>query len=104
MAKKNGPERARPLRLVVPFPTASAAKRFAQGEGLGLEARLVYRLGKVDVDSKVKKVSGEGGASGEVDWGAGRLVRVELLGVRLGVDHERTAVMENRRVGGQRLR
>lgn len=94
--------RARPLRLFVPFPSAAEAKRFAQKDGLGLDARLVYRLGKVDVDSKVKKAppTEEGGAPGALDWGAGRLVHVDVLGLRLAVDHEKTALIENRKPEG----
>jgi len=94
--------RARPLRLALSFPNAAEAKRFSQKEGLGLEARLVYRLGRVDVDTKVKKPSTEEGApaSEGLDWGAGRLVHVDVLGVRLAVDHEKTAVLEQRKPGG----
>ena len=92
--------RARPVRLNVPFPSAAEAKRFSQKEGLGLEVRLVYRLGRVDVDSKTKKPSPDTGTSGEVDWGAGRLVHVELLGVRAAVDHEKTSIFERRKTEG----
>lgn len=95
--------RARPLRLPLTFPNAAEAKRFSQKEGLGVDARLVYRLGKVDVDSKVKKPppSTEPGAvpTEGLDWGAGRLVHVDLLGVRLAVDHEKTALVEQRKQG-----
>lgn len=102
--------RARPLRLPLTFPNAAEAKRFSQKEGLGVDARLVYRLGKVDVDSKVKKPppspSAEPGTvpTEGIDWGAGRLVHVDLLGVRLAVDHEKTALIEQRKQGASSAR
>jgi hypothetical protein len=95
--------RARPLKFAVPMRSPAEAKRFSQKEGLGLEARLVYQLGRVDVDSKVKKVpsADEGKPEDSVDWGAGRLIHVTLLGVRLAVDHEKTALIESRKpIGG----
>lgn len=100
--------RARPLRLPLPFPSAAEAKRFTQGDGLGTEVRLVYRLGRVDVDTKIKQAppsADPGAAAAEpLDWGAGRLVHVELLGVRVAVDHEKTALLETRgrRAGSER--
>ncbi|MFZ5446472.1 MAG: hypothetical protein ACOZQL_41170 [Myxococcota bacterium] len=92
--------RAQPLRFALPFPTAAEANRFRDGPGLGLEARLVFKLGKIDLDKKMQKTSKplpDAGAVDEtLDWGAGRLVHVQLVGVRLGTDFEKTLVAEQR--------
>ena len=92
--------RAQPLLFPLKFATAAEAKKFRDGPGLGLETRLVFKLGKVDVDKKVKKGSmplpDAGGVDQTVDWGAGRLVHVEMLGVRVGTDFEKTLVAEKR--------
>jgi hypothetical protein len=90
--------RAQPLLFPLPFATAAEAKKFRDGPGLGLEARLVFKLGKVDLDKKVLKTSkplpDAGAVNEQLDWGAGRLVHVELVGVRLGTDFEKTLVVE----------
>lgn len=92
--------RAQPLRFPLPFATAAEAKKFRDGPGLGLEARLVFKLGKIDLDKKMLKTSKplpDAGAVDEtLDWGAGRLVHVQLVGVRLGTDFEKTLVAERR--------
>src|SRR5437773_994342 len=42
--------RARPLLIKLPFATKAEAAKFAEGAGTLLEARLVYTLGKPDLD------------------------------------------------------
>jgi hypothetical protein len=89
--------RARDLIIPLPFESAAAAKEFTSGPGTGLEARVVFTAGEVEVDKKLikppKPVEGQPALSDTpVDWGAGRLVHVELVGVRIGVDHEKVEV------------
>lgn len=90
--------RAMPLLFPIPFATADEAKAFAQKEGIGTIARLVFTLGKPDVDKKVQKTARPNGEEGmdELDWGAGRLVRVKVLGVRISTDFEKNALVEKK--------
>lgn len=81
--------RAQPLTFALPFPTAAEAQKFRESQGVGVEARVVFTLGKVDVDKRGKK--------GEVDWGAGRLVHVDIVGVRIATDHEKLQLAEQRK-------
>ncbi len=92
--------RAQPLLFPLPFATAAEANKFRDKEGLGLETRLVFKLGKIDVDKKVLKTAkplpDAGAVKEELDWGAGRLVHVEVLGVRVGTNFEKTMLAEKR--------
>jgi hypothetical protein len=92
--------RAQPLLFPVPFATAKEANAFRDKEGLGLEARLVFKLGKVDVDKKNAKTSrplpDAGAVNEELDWGAGRLVHVQMIGVRVGTDFEKKLIAEKK--------
>lgn len=90
--------RAQPILFPLPFDSASAAKTFVEKEGLGTIARLVFTLGKADVDTKVKKTAKPNGEEGadDLDWGAGRLVHVKLIGVRISGDHEKTLMTEKK--------
>lgn len=92
--------RAQPLLFPLPFPNAAEAKKFRDKQGLGLETRIVFKLGKVETDKKVLKTQkprAEEGATDELDWGAGRLVHVDVLGVRVGTDFEKTMLAEKRK-------
>lgn len=92
--------RARPLVFKLPFATKAEAAAFAEGAGTLVEARLVYTLAKADLDKHVVKTSKlaaeDGTRPGDdaMDWGAGRLVHVSLIGVRLSTDHEKVALVE----------
>jgi hypothetical protein len=90
--------RAQPLLFPLPFSTPNEAKAFAEQEGIGTIARLVFTLGKSDVDKKLKKTAKPNGEEGEdvLDWGAGRLIHVKLSGVRLSTDHEKKLLSEKR--------
>jgi hypothetical protein len=94
--------RARPLLFKLPFATKAEAAVFTEGPGTLLEARLVYTLGKPAEDKHLVKTSRlaqeDGTRSGQdaIDWGAGRLVHVELIGVRVATDHEKVAVVEKK--------
>ncbi|MBS1153812.1 MAG: hypothetical protein H6Q89_5510 [Myxococcaceae bacterium] len=81
--------RAQPLTFALPFRTAAEAQAFRENQGVGLEARIVFTLGKIAIDKRGKK--------GEVDWGAGRLVHVDLVGVRIATDHEKLQLAELRK-------
>jgi hypothetical protein len=90
---------AKPLVFSVPFEDPLEAKVFSQGEGLGTDARIVFTLGKTEVDEKLEKVPGNeeaGTKGGTVDWGAGRLVHATVKGVRLASDHEKHLLVESR--------
>jgi hypothetical protein len=87
--------RAKPVYFDLAFDTPAEAKSFAEKEGLGLEARVVFTVGKTSEDKKlVKAPAGEDGQTEAVDWGAGRLVHVKPIGIRLAVDHEKRLLAE----------
>lgn len=92
--------RAQPLLFPLPFPNAAEATRFRDKAGLGIETRLVFKLGKIDIDRKKlkteKPLPDAGAVKEELDWGAGRLVHVEMLGVRVGTEFEKTLLAEKR--------
>lgn len=91
--------RAKPLLFTLPFEDATEAKVFAQGEGLGTDARIVFTLGKTEVDEKLEKVPPNeeaGTKGGTVDWGAGRLVRAQVKAIRLASDHEKNLLFESK--------
>jgi hypothetical protein len=83
--------RAQPLLFPIPFDTAAEAKSFTEKDEIGTIARLVLTLGEPDVDTKFKKTMKPNGEAREdtLDWGAGRLVRVKLIGVRISSDFEK---------------
>lgn len=96
---------AEPLKWQVQMKSMAEAREFDTKNKLQLSARVILRLGTVEVDKKlikvgkvVEKVQGEtlsiGG--GTEDWGAGRLVRADLVGVRVATDREKTQLFEKR--------
>lgn len=87
--------RARPLVFQLPFATAALAKKFVDETLVSLDARLIFTLGKVAVDIKKHK-SAVAAESAQVDYGAGRLVHVKLLGARLASDHEKNELAVQR--------
>ena len=96
---------APPVDFQMPMPTMAQAKEFNDKNRLTLSARVVLKLGKTDVDVKKKKMAKvQAEAAGEKlsmgggveDWGAGRLVRAEIVGVRLASDREKTTVAEKK--------
>jgi hypothetical protein len=92
--------RAQPLLFPLPFPNAAEANKFRDKAGLGIETRIVFKLGKIDIDKKKlkteKPLPDAGAVKEELDWGAGRLVHVDVLGVRVGTDFEKTLLAEKR--------
>jgi hypothetical protein len=96
---------APPVTFSIPMKSMNDAKEWKNANRIGLSARVVFKLGKVEVDKKLHKVAkvtekaaGEtisiGG--GTEDWGAGRLVRVELIGLRVATDKEKTQLFEKK--------
>lgn len=96
---------APPVTFSIPMKSMKEAKEWADANRIGLSARAVFRLGKVEVDKKLHKVAkvtekaaGEtisiGG--GTEDWGAGRLVRVELIGLRVATNKEKDQIFERK--------
>jgi hypothetical protein len=94
---------APPVKFDLAIKSLTEAKEFYDKNRFGLSARVAFTLGKTETDKKLKKVAkvsekaaGEtlsfGG--GNEDWGAGRLIRVELLGVRVATDREKKMLME----------
>lgn len=96
---------ALPVTFELPITSLTEAKTFNDGNRFGLSARVAFTPGKVEVDKKLKKVpkvteqaAGEtltiGG--GTEDWGAGRLLRAELLGVRVATDREKKQLFDQK--------
>lgn len=88
-----------------PVKSMIEAKAFESGNRIGLSARVVFKLGKVEVDRKLKRVSkvqekahGETLAfgGGDEDWGAGPLVHTELVAVRVASQGEKQQLYEVR--------
>lgn len=94
---------APPVFFTLPIKSMSEAKNFTQNNALGLTARVVFTFGKGEVDKKLRKVpkvketaAGETLAfgGGSEDWGAGRMVRGELVGLRVATEQEKKQVFE----------
>lgn len=96
---------AQPVTFSIPMKSMAEAKEWSNKNKIGMSARVVFKLGKVDVDKKLHKVAkvtekaaGEtitiGG--GTEDWGAGRLVHAELIGLRVATDREKTQLFEKK--------
>jgi len=96
---------AQPLKFALTMKGMADAKEFEQKNRFGLSARLFFKLGKTEIDVKLKKMAkvvekaaGEtitqGG--GVEDWGAGRMVRADGLGVRIASDKEKTTLVERK--------
>lgn len=96
---------APPLTFEIPMKSLSEAKAYYDANRFGLSARVALKLEKGQVDKKLKKVGkmmkampdqtiAYGG--GVEDWGAGRLVRATLLGVRVATEQERKELFDCR--------
>jgi hypothetical protein len=94
---------APPVKFELPIKSLTEAKEFNDKNRFGLSARVGFGLGKAEIDKKLKKVSkvsekaaGEtlsfGG--GSEDWGAGRLIHADLLGVRVATEREKKQLFE----------
>ncbi len=96
---------APPVTFSLPIKTMAEAKEFEQKNRLGISARVAFKVGKGEVDKKLKKVAkvaveahGEklSTGGGVEDWGAGPLVRAELLGLRVATGGEKVQLLELR--------
>jgi hypothetical protein len=93
------------VAFTLPMKSMNEAKEWSNANRIGLKARVVFKFGKVDIDHKIKKIAkvtekaqGEtisigGGAE---DWGAGRLVRAELVGLRVATNREKDQLFEKK--------
>jgi hypothetical protein len=92
---------ADPTNYSFPVKSVSEAKEFLNKHRFDIDARIVLKLGKADTHKKMIKTqkvsSGEVTMGGGMeDWGAGRMVVGEVLGVRISTEHEKTALIESR--------
>ncbi len=93
-----------------PMASLSEAKAFYEQNRINLSARVAFTLGATTIDHKMEKVARVdikpdlsvtteriqyGG--GIEDWGAGRLVRAQLIGIRVARDAEKTELFDRRR-------
>lgn len=90
-----------PTLYTLPMRSMAEAKEFRDKHRFDLHARLVLKLGRPQVDKKMFKTSkvSEGEISlggGWEDWGAGRMIRAEVQGIRISTDREKTALIEKR--------
>jgi hypothetical protein len=94
---------APPAHFELKMVSLTEAKEFNDKNRFGLSARVGFGLGKAEVDKKIKKVAkvsekaaGETLAfgGGNEDWGAGRLLRADLLGIRVATDREKKQLAE----------
>ena len=96
---------AEPAHFDLFIKSLTEAKEFNDKNRFALSARVGFGLGKVEVDKKIKKVAKvteKVAAAGETlsfgggneDWGAGRLIHAELLGLRVATDREKKQVVE----------
>ncbi len=96
---------APPVVFTLPMKSMVEAKAFENENRIALSARVVFTAGKAEIDKKLKKVEkvsikGEeenvefGG--GMEDWGAGRLLHAELVGIRVATDREKKQLFDMR--------
>lgn len=94
---------AEPMSWSLPMSGVSESKTFQAKNQYQLSARIVLKLGKTAWDHKMKKVAKMGDKSagisiggGTEDWGAGRMVQAELVGVRVATNHEKDQLFEKK--------
>jgi hypothetical protein len=86
------------------------SKEFREKNMLGMDARVVFKPGRTEVHKKVQKIKDTAEEAAErkkfnipsntggiEDWGAGRLVHAQVLGVRVGGDQSRTTLVEKKK-------
>lgn len=92
---------APPMVFDHPLRAQADARTFEEKKAFGTVARVVLRVKGTRVDQRrfktTRQTSGDlSTGGGWEDWGAGRLVEADLVGVRVAVDQERTALAERR--------
>jgi hypothetical protein len=89
---------APPVSFELFIKSLTEAKTFNDKNRFGLSARVAFTAGKAEVDkkvTKVKKVKAEAAGEklsfggGSEDWGAGRLLRGTVQGVRVATEQEK---------------
>jgi hypothetical protein len=92
---------ADPLVFKYPVRSQSEAKEFKEKHRFDLTGRVVFKLGKTQVDKKMFRTSKQTSGSitmggGNEDWGAGRMIKAEVVAIRIGTDREKTPIVEKR--------
>ncbi len=96
---------APPVSFSLPIKSMVEAKAFETENKIAVSARVVFTPGKVETDkrmTKVEKMQGQAGdetieyGGGMEDWGAGRLLRAKLIGIRVATDRERKQLFDLR--------
>lgn len=96
---------AQPVKFELPIKSLTEAKEFNDKNRFGLSARVAFGVGRVEVDRKLKRTSKVSAkAEGETlsfgggveDWGAGRLIHAELLGVRVATEREKKQLFDRK--------
>lgn len=92
---------SQPLGYPLEQKSSAEAKEFLAQHRFDIYTRLQVKVKDATTDRKmlpVPQVSETGDQVGErlEDWGAGRLVRMQVQAVRIAVDQEKTPVLENR--------
>lgn len=96
---------ASPVTFTLPMKSMLEAKAFETENRVAVSARIVFTAGKSEIDKRLTKVEkaeekygdetiGYGG--GMEDWGAGRLLRAQLIGIRVAVDREKKQLFDVR--------
>jgi hypothetical protein len=93
---------AKPFDFLLPMKSMQDAKDWRGHHQFDLEARVVFTLGKIEVDKKMFKTSKVSAAGvtlggGNEDWGAGRAIRANVEGVRVTTDKGRTVLQDTRK-------
>jgi hypothetical protein len=84
---------APPQAHTLPMKSMSEAKEFKEKHRLGLEARIVFKVGPTEVNRKMIR-SGSGQME---DWGAGRLIQASVVAVRVTADRGKTVLIDQRK-------
>ncbi len=96
---------AEPVVFELPMKSLNEAKEWDTANRFGLSARVAFKPGKVEVDKKSKRVAkvtekahGETLAfgGGSEDWGAGRMLHADVLGIRVATQGEKTQLFEKK--------
>lgn len=96
---------AQPVHFDLKITSLTEAKEFNDKNRFGLSARVAFTPGKTEIDKKVRKVAKvkeKVAAAGETlsfgggneDWGAGRMLHAEVLGIRVATDREKKMLFE----------
>jgi hypothetical protein len=85
----------------LPMKSMNDAKEFEKKNRFGLKARIVFKLGSSRIDRKIVKTAKQSGggievAGGANDWGAGRCIKAQVVGIRVSTEQEKTSILEKK--------